>query len=94
VRNNGTGPTNTRGTIDVRDTLADGGDVQETTIGGFPVLAAGETFRAVIPITVDTEYERRHRLTLRADSRNEIPETNEGDNSASRDYTLDQGDCD
>jgi hypothetical protein len=94
VRNAGSDSTRSSGTIDVRDLLAADGFKQEDTIGGFPALGPGETFEAIIPMTVDTNYNETHRLILTADILREIPEENEDDNTAVKEYTLQPGTCD
>lgn len=95
VQNVGTGPTNASGTINVVDRELDDDDITETTLGGFPVLQAGERFEARIPITVDEEEGDEHRIELIVDSGNTVLETNEGDNFATEEYDLGESDeCD
>lgn len=93
VLNAGTGATNASGTLLLQDIHAASGAVTASTNGGFPALNPGQTFDVVMRLTVDTFYEEAHRLTIAVDSLAQIPETNEGDNSAVRDYTLRRGDC-
>ncbi|MBZ0299074.1 MAG: SH3 domain-containing protein [Anaerolineae bacterium] len=93
VLNAGTGSTSTSGTIQLQDTHAASGTTTASTSGGFPVLGAGQTFDVIMRLTVDTYFEETHRLTLVVDSLAQIPEINEGDNVAIRDYTLRKGDC-
>lgn len=95
VQNVGTGPTNSSGIINVVDRELDGDDITETTIGGFPILQAGERFEARIPITVDEEENDDHRIELIVDANNEVLETDEGDNFATKEYELEGSDeCD
>ncbi len=93
VENNGTGATNSSGEIFVSDRHNDSGNITETTIGGFPVLAPGQRFEARIPITVRTYKDERHTITVTLDSRNQINETNEGDNINAVEFTLQTGGC-
>mgnify|MGYP000327152715 CR=1 FL=1 len=69
------------------------GQLQEQTIGGFPVLNPGQTFRVNMPITVDTFYDEQHTLVLVIDPQNQVPETNKNDNRRELVYVLDKGDC-
>jgi hypothetical protein len=69
------------------------GSVQESTIGGFPVLNPGQTFRVQMPLTVDTFYDETHTLVLIIDPQNQVPETNESDNRREITYTLAKGGC-
>lgn len=93
VYNAGTGPTNTGGLLLVQDVHPASGTTSASTNGAFPALNAGQTFDAEMRLTVDTFFEETHRLTVTVDSGAQIAETNEGDNTASRDYTLRRGDC-
>jgi hypothetical protein len=76
-----------------RDTRAADGSVQQETIGGFPVLQPGQTFRVDMPFTVSTYYDEDHRLTLVIDPSNQIPETQDGDNRVELTYRLAKGSC-
>lgn len=93
VANLGTEPTAFSGTVNLVDTRTADGSVQATTIGGFPVLAAGQTFRVEMPLTVSTWHSESHTITLTIDPSNLIPETVEGDNVRTIQYTLQKGDC-
>ncbi len=93
VQNVGSGPTNTSGNIGVADRHLSSGQITESSVGGFPVLSAGERFEVRIPLTVDTFFEERHRIEVLIDSNSSVLETNEGDNFVTRDYTLEVADC-
>lgn len=93
ILNNGTGPTSASASISIQDIHVASGTVTQTTIGGVPVLSAGQSFDALIPITVSTFFEEGHRVNIAVDSLNQVPELNEFDNGASKDYTLGKGTC-
>lgn len=93
ITNVGTGPTSTGGTVLAQDTHAATGTITASTNGAFPVLNAGQSFDSQMRLTVDTYFEELHRLTVIVDSGAQILETNEGDNTFIRDYTLRRGDC-
>lgn len=93
VANLGSEPTASSGTVSVRDARAADGGVQQETIGGFPVLQAGQTFRVDMPLTVSTYFDEDHRLTLVIDPNNQIPETQDGDNRVELTYRLAKGSC-
>ena len=93
VANLGSQPTSGSGIVSLTDTRAADGTLAGSTVGGFPVLAAGQTFRVDMPLTISTYYNEVHRITLTIDSGNQIPETVEGDNVRTIEYTLAQGTC-
>lgn len=93
VANLGTEPTISSGIVSLVDTRAADGSVQATTVGGFPVLQPGQTFRVDMPLTVSTWYNETHRITLTIDPQNLIPETQLGDNTRVIEYVLAQGGC-
>lgn len=93
VANLGTEQTFSPGTVTVTDTRASDGTVQQTNIGGFPLLLPGQTMRVDIPLTITTYYNEVHRLTIVVDSGSIIPESNEADNTRVIDYVLQQGTC-
>ncbi|MCK6577923.1 MAG: SH3 domain-containing protein [Anaerolineae bacterium] len=93
VANLGSENTIASGTVSLVDVRAADGSVQGTTIGGFPVLSPGQTFRVNMPLTISTWYNETHRITLTIDSGNAIPENNEGDNARTHEYTLQKGSC-
>lgn len=93
VTNFGTGSTSSSGSIAVQDVHTATGAIAATTSGGFPILAPGQSFDATIPLTVDTFFNEAHRITIVIDSLNQIAETNEGDNTVVRDYTLQKAAC-
>ncbi len=95
VANLGSEPTTISGTVSLIDTRTADGSQQGNTIGGFPVLQAGAqfTFNVSMPLTITTWYNEQHTITLVIDPSNQIPETNEGDNTRTITYTLQKGGC-
>lgn len=93
IANIGAQATSASGSISVSDTRQADGTVVETTVGGFPILQAGETFRVEMPLTVSAFYEEDHVLTLVIDPNNQIAEANETDNRTSLTYRLAKGAC-
>jgi hypothetical protein len=93
VANLGSQPTAGSGIVSLVDTRTADGTVAGSTVGGFPVLVAGQTFRVDMPLTISTYYNETHTITLTIDSANQIPETVEGDNVRTIQYTLAQGSC-
>lgn len=93
VANIGTQATAASGSISVSDTRQADGTVAETTVGGFPILQAGETFRVEMPLTVSAFYEEDHVLTLVIDPNNQVAEANETDNRTTLTYRLAKGAC-
>ena len=76
--------------MDVR--VADGSQ-QDSTIGGFPILNPGQTFRVNMPLTISTFYNETHRITISIDPGSQISESNEADNLLSVESTLQRGGC-
>jgi hypothetical protein len=93
VTNNGFGTSNASGLIAVQDTHVATGTVAGTTSGGFPILSAGQSFDVLIPLTISTFYNEQHRITLVLDALNQVVETNEFDNTVTREYTLQKATC-
>jgi hypothetical protein len=93
VANLGSQPTAASGIVSLTNVRAADGSVQASTIGGFPVLQPGQTFRVDMPLTVSTWFNEVHRITLVIDQANQIPETQKGDNTQTIEYTLQQGAC-
>lgn len=93
VQNNGTGATAAGGTIFVEDVRASDGSRQQSTTATFPVLQPGQNFTAEMRLTVSTFFNEGHRINIRIDSDNAVPETNEGDNNFSSDYVLQKANC-
>ncbi|MDX2159960.1 MAG: CARDB domain-containing protein [bacterium] len=93
VANLGSAPSNVSSTVSLRDVRAADGSVQSETVGGFPVLQPGETFRVTMPITISTWYNEDHRLLLTIDPGNQVPENNDGDNTRELTYRLDRANC-
>ncbi|MBI5958988.1 MAG: PD40 domain-containing protein [Chloroflexi bacterium] len=93
VANLGTTASAASGTVSLVDVRSADGSQQGTTIGGFPILQAGQTFRVNMPLTVSTWYGEQHTITLVIDPSNGIAETVETDNIRTVTYTLAKGSC-
>ncbi len=93
VANLGGEPTASSGTVSLQDVRSADGSVQQTTVGGYPVLQPQQTFRVNMPLTVSTWYNEEHTIILIIDPNNQIPETNESDNRREVKYTLQKGSC-
>lgn len=82
------------GIVDVRDIHVATGTVTQTTVGAFPSVQPGQTVQVgPIPLTVSTYFEEDHRLELRIDPNNQVPETNENDNVNAITYRLQKAGC-
>ena len=93
IANIGAGRAVASGTLLVQDWHINSGTITATTSGGFPPLAPNERFTAVMHLTVTTFYEEGHRLNITLDTTNAVLESNEANNLANRDYTLERADC-
>lgn len=93
VKNTGTGASTSDGSISISDARTADGSIIESTLGVFPVLDPDGTFEGVIPVTVNAYFGEDHTLTIRVDSTNAVPETNEADNTFTIVYSLEQADC-
>ena len=93
IANIGRGHSRYSGSISVQDWHLSSGSGAATTVGGFPPLAPGQRFHAIMHLTVNTWYDDVHRLNVQVDSTNTVAESNEGNNNASRDYTLKKDKC-
>jgi hypothetical protein len=93
VANLGSQQSFSSGVVSLVDTRAFDGSAQATTVGGFPILLPGQTFRVNMPLTVSTWYNDTHRINLVIDPGLSIPESNETDNTRSVDYVLQKGAC-
>lgn len=93
VANLGSQATSVSGTVSLVDQRAADGSSQGNTVGGFPVIQPGQTFRVNMPLTISTWYNETHRITVVIDPSNQIPETNEGDNTRTIEFTLQKGSC-
>lgn len=91
VANLGSTPTLSSGVVLLQD--VHNGQVQASTIGGYPVLNPGQTFRVQMPLTVTTFYDEQHTLVLIIDPQGQIPETNRNDNRRELTYVLQKGSC-
>jgi uncharacterized protein YgiM (DUF1202 family) len=93
VANLGSTPTAASGVVNLTNVRAADGSVQATTVGGFPVLQPGQTFRVDMPLTVSTFYNETHRIVLEIDPGRGIPETTRDDNTRTIEYVLQKGGC-
>jgi hypothetical protein len=94
VANLGTAANASSGTISVQDFRVADGSLQQQTVGGFGIIQPGQTINVgPIPLTVSTFYNEQHRIVMNVDSLNQVPETNEGDNTRVAVYTLEKGGC-
>ena len=69
------------------------GTTTASTVGGFPVINPNGNFVVVANLTVDTFFNETHTIVVTVDNNGIIPETNEGDNTSSVSYVLDQATC-
>ncbi len=93
VINDGNAPATRGNAIEVRDSRPDGSGLVTTVIGGSP-MAAGETRTYAGHLTQNQYYNELHHINVVVDSRNEVGETNEGDNIyATAPYILQRGNC-
>ncbi len=92
VTNAGDQATTSSGTVALQDLLVDG-STPASTLGGFPILNPGQSFRVNMPLTLLTAYNQTHRLKVTIDPSNTIPESDDGDNLRTYDYTLLRGSC-
>lgn len=93
VNNSGTGATSSSGTLTVIDRNNRTGATTASTVGGFPVIESNGNFVVVANLTVDTFFNETHTIVVTVDSNGAIPETNEGDNTSSISYVLNQATC-
>jgi hypothetical protein len=93
VANTGTQPTAASGLVTLNDAREADVSVQQETVGTFPILQPGQTFRVEMPLTVSTWYNETHRLTLTIDPLNQVAEAQDGDNVQTLDYVLQKGAC-
>jgi hypothetical protein len=93
VQNTGSTPTSASGILTVTDRSVRTGIVAGSTTGGFPIIQPGASFVVVVTLTVDTFYNEDHDVIIQLDTRGEITETNEGDNTSVIRYVLQQGAC-
>ncbi len=93
VANLGSAPTTVSGVVSLVDSRAADGSPQGTTIGGFPILQPGQTFRVNMPLTISTYYNEVHRITLTIDAGFSIPDRDRSNNTRTVEYTLQKGGC-
>ncbi len=94
IANFGTTANAVTGTISVQDFRVADGTFQTGTAGVVPIIQPGTTVKVgPIPLTVGTYYNEQHRIVFVVDSSNQIPETNESDNTREALYTLEKAGC-
>jgi hypothetical protein len=99
VANLGSQPTASGGRVSLVDISLRDDSQRGNTIGGFPVIQPGQTFRVNMPLTIGNgsgfpfPISEPHQITLVIDPDNQIPETGEGDNTRIINYTLQGGFC-
>lgn len=93
VTNDGNAPSTSGFAIEVRDSRPDGSGLVTIVIGGSP-LAAGETRTYAGHLQTGVYVDELHNINVVVDARNEVGETNEGDNLyATAPYFLQKGNC-
>jgi hypothetical protein len=81
-------------TLSIQDYRVADGSFQTGTVGVVPIIQPGQTVKVgPIPLTVSTWYNEQHRIVFIIDSGNQVPETNESDNTREALYTLQKGSC-
>ncbi len=91
VLNAGSDRWNGGGKIEVVDTAS--GNTTRTE-GAIPGINANQTVSVgPIPITVSTNFEEEHTITITINPDNQVPEGNKDDNRRELKYTLRKGDC-
>ena len=93
VLNNGTGNSMNSGAISVQDIHLNTGTIAGSTVGAFPPLNPGESFDAVMRLTVSIYFQETHRINIIINSAGQVAETNKTDNVGVRDYTLAKAGC-
>jgi hypothetical protein len=93
VKNTGSEATITKGTVSATDYRDSDGKKQASATGSFPTLDPGASATVTIPMTVSNYWGEKHNIKVVVDPDQQIPESNEGDNSKSISYTLAQGSC-
>jgi uncharacterized protein YgiM (DUF1202 family) len=94
IANFGTTPNTVTGTISIQDFRVADGSFQTGTVGAVPIIQPGQTVNVgPIPITIGTYYNEQHRLVMIVDNGQQIPETNESDNTREAIYTLEKASC-
>ncbi|MCC6613319.1 MAG: SH3 domain-containing protein [Anaerolineae bacterium] len=93
VANLGNAPSAVSGVVSLVDSRAADGSSQGTTVGGFPILQPGQTFRVNMPLTISTYYNEVHRITLTIDAGFSIPDRDRSNNTRTIEYTLQKGGC-
>ncbi len=94
IANLGSGNYAGGGEIRIVDTHIASGATSAQTVGSIPALNAGQTSAVGgIFLTVSTHFNEGHRITVTVDPNNTVPESNDGNNSNSIEYTLAQGSC-
>lgn len=81
------------GTVRITDARAADGQLPQIADVAFPAINPGQTIAVTATITTFVFFDEVHRITLSIDPGLLIPETNEGDNIRTVDYTLVRGTC-
>lgn len=90
IANLGTAPL-PGGFLQVTDTRASDNALPTSVTVVFPVINPGQTINVTVPLTITTFFGEVHRITLVIDPSNILPESNEGNNVRTIEYTLIQG---
>lgn len=69
------------------------GASQGSTSAPVPALQPGQSTLVVMYLTVSTNYNQTHTARVTVDPTNAVPETNDGNNAFTKDYTLARGTC-
>ncbi len=93
IRNAGSGPSQTGGTISLQDLHVSSGTVTGSTIGTFPPLGPDQSYDLIMRLTVSAYYQETHRITVIVDSQGQVPETSEVDNVGVVEYSLRRAAC-
>ncbi len=93
IANIGTAPSTSGGVVLVQDVLVSTNQTIATGSGTFNPMPVGGNFVVVVAMFVNAAPNQQHRIIVSIDTSNQVPETNETNNSYTQDYTLAQGSC-
>lgn len=93
IQNTGTEATTADATVFVRSIHLASGSEGAQGSGTVPALAPGANWVVEVSLTVSTFLAEEHQIQAQVDSGGVIPESNDGDNFSSRNYTLGSGSC-